>query len=364
MSSSSSFTTSSTAGDSTASQAVTECEFLDAVERSESPVSPITTRWEPLLVTRIENVRVTNMARFDESKQVNVGSPLSARVTRDQLGMLCQADLEIIVTFSESAPHEHLSMNLENSVTLASRETLVTVGRSVYHEGTAASSDHCRNTFRIVVPLTRGLYDRVPILDEIHTKGKHYVHHTINIAGLENGRSCQWRIRVRVDPESAVVDVVSVGNSLVDMVRIGESWNNLKDMVVLGANKITDSAKACWASRKASKHSYAALPTSEPRDAGEQCSSFAAMPNPIPVHASMYPSVPQQHGQPVPQSGMMFVPAFQPKTAPNADGMPQPQVIYYAMPSNPVWPPVAAKQDKPASDSSEAPKFELVSEDE
>jgi len=364
------------ASTSTSTSTTATTETFEQIPVHESTGVPtLATRWEQVRVTRIENVRIANMARFTESKTINLGGPLSGRVTRDQVGMLCHADAEIVVTLSEPTRLADLSVFFDNWVTVASRETQVSIGRTV--DDTVSSPEHDApvSSVCITVPLTRGLYDRVPLLDEVHTQGKHFVHHTISITGVENGRPTEWKVRIRVDPAEAVVDVVSVNNSLVDAVRLSESWNNFRQLVSESAAKLATAARGCFAKRKTTSGGieYSAVPTSDASEAHQQHQHqqhfTSVLPAPIPVHASLYPPM---------QGGVVYMPVAPGKLPEQASGA-APQMFYYAMPPSSVWPqqqqssgsdaaaplsPPLTKRASPDIAANVAPKFELVGTDE
>jgi hypothetical protein len=86
--------------------------------------------------------------------------------------------------------------------------------------------------FTIVVPLTRGRHNH-PFLDKIkiNPEYSYSLHHTVKVPGVtRSGRSCVFRVRTKIDPETGEACLASINPDPYDTERVKDSFVNFAQM--------------------------------------------------------------------------------------------------------------------------------------
>jgi hypothetical protein len=92
---------------------------------------------------------------------------------------------------------------------------------------------HPERVFTITVPLTRGKPVHTPVWDRVHInpEAEHCIHHTVKVPGVtRSGRSCMFRVRTKIDPQTGAGYLASINADPWDADRVKENFVNFGAM--------------------------------------------------------------------------------------------------------------------------------------
>ena len=224
-------------------------EAPPAVGVNQEEIMQINGRWSPVGVLSIKNVRPVNMEVFEDDEQAFVGGRVErSNGAQTRRGMLKSANLQVVFALQRRIPVDQLLINVEETMEPQSKVTRVIVGCSGL---TPQDYPILESTYVISIPIHRGLSSTVPLLDEIHTRKQHLIHHTVNVLGEnpDNSKSSHY-IRLKIDEKAAAIHLVSVSTSMVDVARVREACSNGRDFVNAWCKYLVSIPLQCISKRK------------------------------------------------------------------------------------------------------------------
>eukprot|EP00276_Gloeochaete_wittrockiana_P016423 CAMPEP_0184356108 /NCGR_PEP_ID=MMETSP1089-20130417/100816_1 /TAXON_ID=38269 ORGANISM="Gloeochaete wittrockiana, Strain SAG46.84" /NCGR_SAMPLE_ID=MMETSP1089 /ASSEMBLY_ACC=CAM_ASM_000445 /LENGTH=250 /DNA_ID=CAMNT_0026693175 /DNA_START=49 /DNA_END=797 /DNA_ORIENTATION=+ len=191
-------------------------------------------RWTPIFISALFDVKVVNVQQYDDHEQVNQSGLFIGQKKIDRFGMLKNADLQFTFALPQNVHKEKLTAWIADSrfEVFSSFVTNVQVGAvSIIDEPLEQKSGSVDavHMATMTIPLFRELSKSIPLFDQINYDGAHVTHKTVEIKGYDSktNKTVTHYIRIKIIEAESKVEISSVTTNVIDAVRIHENWDSV-----------------------------------------------------------------------------------------------------------------------------------------